>query len=283
MLYICGTPIGNLEDITLRQLRILQEVDLIAAEDTRHTKKLLNHYNINTPLISFYEHNQHEKSKVILQKLQDNKNIALVTDAGMPCISDPGFLLVTLCYNNNIKVTTVPGPTAVISGLVLSGLPTDRYVFEGFLPKNKKEKQQVLTNIANEKRTIVLYEAPHRLIKTLTSLSQIIDHNRKISIVREITKIYEEVKTFDVHSAIKYYSDNLPLGEIVIVIEGAPKEDLQLEIKIKDLIDNVTLLVEDGFSKNEAIKQTAKNLALAKKIVYNAVKDIKFNNYEHTD
>ena len=212
-LYLCATPIGNLEDITYRVVRILKEVDLIAAEDTRHTKKLLNHLEINTPLTSYHEHNKATKGPILIEKLKEGLNIALVSDAGTPGISDPGEDLVRLAHENNILVTPVPGASAVISGLIISGLSTRRFAFEGFLPADNKERKERLKKLSKEDRTIVLYEAPHRLSKTLEALYEALG-NRKISIIRELTKQYEEVKQCTLEESIIYYQEVSPKGNL---------------------------------------------------------------------
>ena len=272
MLYIVGTPIGNLEDITLRALRILEEVDLIAAEDTRQTSKLLNHYNINTKLTSYHANSSEEKTLYLLEQLKEGKQIALVSDGGMPLISDPGSELVSLikkenkkeCVENKdeIEITTIPGPTALVSGLILSGLPSSKFVFEGFLPV--KKSKTILESLKNEHRQIILYEAPHRLLKTLNVLKEHLGE-RKISIIREITKLYEEALLFEsIEFAISHFEENKPRGEIVIVIEGKEKE-IVFEENIKD---HVVKLIEDGMTKNEAIKKVAKLRGLAKSEVY---------------
>ena len=262
MLYICGTPIGNLEDITIRQLNTLKKVDLIAAEDTRHTRKLLTHFEIKTPLTSYHEYNKTSKTDYLLKELLEGKDIALVTDSGMPIISDPGLEIVKACHENNIAVTTVPGPTAFVSGYILSGMGTESFVFEGFL--TKKQKKQ-LDHLANEERTIILYESPHKLLKTLKLLVGVLGADRKIATVREITKLYEEVRHFNLDEAVKYYEMNAPMGEFVLVIKGkesvVEKDDTPLEIQVQNLI-------ESGVSKNEAIKLVAKKMDLPKREVY---------------
>lgn len=257
MLYICGTPIGNLEDITLRQLRILKEADLIAAEDTRRSLKLLNYYDITKPLVSYHHHNRKSKGDYLLDKLREGLIIALITDGGMPLISDPGAELVSLCRQNNIPVTTVPGPTAFVSAFILSGFNTEAFSFFGF--KSHKE----LKLLANEEKTMILYEAPHRLTKTLKVLKEILG-NRKIAIVREITKIYEESLFFTLEEGIEYYKSRVPKGEFVIVIEGQ-KRILEWDISVTE---HVNMYLQKGFSEKEAIKLTAKDRNLPKREVY---------------
>lgn len=271
-LYICGTPIGNLEDITLRQLRILKEVDLIAAEDTRRTIKLLNYYEISCPLTSYHEFNKKDKGAKIIQELLSGKNIALVSDAGMPCVSDPGEDIINLCYENDITVTTVPGATAVISALILSGISSKQYAFFGFLPHNKKEQKETLEYISKETKTIVLYEAPHRLTKTLEALKDSIGEEREISIIREITKKHEEVLKFSIEEAILYHKENSPRGEYVIVISGGDaagsiaNEKSWGNLSIEEHVD---MYVEGGSTKKDAIKLVAKDRLLSKRDVYN--------------
>ena len=274
-LYVCGTPIGNLEDITLRQLRILKEVDIIVAEDTRHTLKLLNFYNIKNKLISYHEHNKNYKGNEILKMLQDGKNIALVTDAGMPGISDPGEDLIKLCRDNNIVVTSAPGPTAVITALVLSGLKCNKYIFEGFLSDDKKEKNKVLDRISHETRTVVLYEAPHNIIKTLKLLEDTIGGDRIISIVRELTKKYEEIITKSISQMIEYFSSVEPKGEFVIVISGED-EEIQKKEEINKWLDmsvedHMKIYLENGLQVKEAIKLVSRDRNVPKREIYNIV------------
>lgn len=277
-LYLCATPIGNLEDITYRAVRILKEVDLIAAEDTRHTKKLLNHLKITTPLTSYHEHNKATKGPILIEKLKEGLNIALVSDAGTPGISDPGEDLVRLAHENNILVTPVPGASAVISGLIISGLSTRRFIFEGFLPTDNKGRNERLRKLSNEDRTIVLYEAPHRLLKTLEALYEALG-NRKISIVRELTKQYEEVKISTIEESIKYYQEVSPKGEFVLVIEGLSNEAIN-EIEIKkweniSIDEHVRLYIDQGKTQKEALKQVAKDRGLSKREVYQIIHQIK--------
>jgi 16S rRNA (cytidine1402-2'-O)-methyltransferase len=267
-LYICATPIGNLEDITLRVLRILQEVDLIAAEDTRHTLKLLNHYQIKTPVTSYHEHNEAAKSESLTDKLLGGINIALVSDSGMPGISDPGGTLIRRCHQLQIPVEICPGASAGISALVLSGLCARRYVFEGFLPRQKKKRRDALVNLEAERRTIVLYEAPHRL---LAALQEIHEHlgDREIAVVREITKKFEEVRRGSLTEMIKHYSENAIKGEFVLIIEGA---EPMAEDWPEDIMFHVEHYVEMGLSEMEAMKMTAKDRGVAKNDIYRAYK-----------
>ncbi len=225
-LYLCATPIGNLEDITFRVLRTLKEADLIAAEDTRHTIKLLNHFEIKTPMTSYHEFNKVEKARYLVEQLKTGINIALVTDAGTPGISDPGEELVKQCYEAGIRVTSLPGPAACITALTLSGLSTRRFCFEAFLPSDKKEKQQILEELKQETRTMILYEAPHRLVKTLGELREVLG-NRSITLCRELTKKYEEAWQTTLDKALERYEDEEPKGECVIVIKGRSFEEKQ--------------------------------------------------------
>ncbi len=273
-LYVCATPIGNLKDITLRCLETLKEVDLIASEDTRHTIKLLNHYEIKTPLDSYHEHNKEVKGKKLLALLLDGKNIALVSDAGMPGICDPGEDLIKLCYENNINVTVLPGATASITSLILSGIKTRSYCFEGFLPSNKKAKKDVLKRLENDTRTYIIYEAPHHLLQTLKEIYDKVG-DRNIAIVKEITKKYENVFKATLEDAIKYFENNKPKGEYVIVLEGASedkindikKEEIDMPIK-----EHVEKYVSMGFEIKDAMKKVAKDRGVSKRDIYNQIK-----------
>jgi len=273
-LYLVATPIGNLEDITLRALRVLKEVDIIAAEDTRETVKLLNHYGIKNTLISYYEHNKIEKGKTLIGYLLDGKNIALVSDAGCPGISDPGEDLVRLAVENGIPLTIVPGPTAVISGLVLSGLPSGRFSFEGFLPMNRRARNNRLEAIKGDTRTLVFYEAPHKLIYTLRDLREVLG-NRRITIARELTKKFEEVIRFTLDDAIMKYQNESPKGEFVLIIEGADEKRIEEDRISKwqeiSLEEHVGMYMEEGLSKKEAMKRVAEDRGLSKRDVYNSL------------
>lgn len=275
MLYICGTPIGNMEDMTLRAIRILGEVDLIAAEDTRQSVKLLNHFNIKTPLTSYYEHNKDTKGPQLINMLKEGKNIALVTDAGMPGISDPGEDLVRLCYENNIEVTIVPGPTAVITALVLSGLNTKSYIFEGFLPKNKKQRTEILSRLKNETRTTVFYEAPHHLLNTLKDIYEYAG-NRQIAVERELTKRHETVNKGFLEEIIDYFENNEPKGEFVIVLEGTSPETVKAsqlaEINEMSIFDHFNSYIAQGMDEKSAMKQVAKDRGIGKRDVYKEIK-----------
>ena len=267
ILYLCGTPIGNLEDITLRALRVLREADYIAAEDTRHTLKLLNHYEISKPLISYHEHNRRERGPEIIQMVEQGQKVALVSDAGMPGISDPGADLAVLALKAGIPITIVPGPSAALSALVLSGLPTERFVFEGFLPRERKERLERIRLLRQEERTIILYEAPHRLISLLNELLEGLG-NRRISIVRELTKVYEEVLPMTLEEAVGYYKERTPKGEFVIIMEGVQKDSGQKDFGRISIEDHLKEYLRAGMSKKEAVKQVAKDRNIPKSEVY---------------
>ena len=275
MLYLCATPIGNLEDITLRVLRILEEVDLIAAEDTRNTIKLLNHYEIKTPMTSYHEHNKIEKADVLIEKMKEGTNIALVTDAGTPAISDPGEVLVQKCYEEGIIVTSLPGPAACITALTLSGLSARRFVFEGFLPSDKKEHKQVLETLAEENRTSVLYEAPHHLCRTLLELKELLGGSRRIALCRELTKRFEDVFRTTLSEAVDWYKEHEPRGEYVLVIEGKSRQETEQEARQKweelSIPKHVEFYVNQGVEKKEAMKLAAKDRGIGKRDVYQAL------------
>lgn len=270
-LFLCATPIGNLEDITFRVLRTLKEVDLIAAEDTRHSIKLLNHFEIKTPMTSYHEFNKVEKAKYLVEKMQEGVNIALVTDAGTPGISDPGEELVRQCYEAGIEVTSLPGPAACITALTMSGMATRRFAFEAFLPSDKKEKQVILEELKKETRTIILYEAPHRLVRTLGELLEALG-DRKISVCRELTKKYETVFRTTISEALAYYEAEEPKGECVIVMEGRTHEDIQKEKEqaweTMPIEEHMEKYLSQGMEKKEAMKQVAKDRGISKRDVY---------------
>ena len=232
-LYLCATPIGNLEDMTFRVIRTLKEVDLIAAEDTRNSIKLLNHFEIKTPMTSYHEYNKIEKGRKLVEKLLEGQNIALITDAGTPGISDPGEELVKMCCEAGVTVTSLPGAAACITALTISGLATRRFAFEAFLPTDKKERQEVLKELVNDTRTLILYEAPHRLVKTLHELSETLGEERKIAVCRELTKKHETAFRTTLGEAIDYYEENEPKGECVLVIEGRSREEIKKEQQMK--------------------------------------------------
>lgn len=273
-LYLCATPIGNLEDITLRVLRTLKEVDLIAAEDTRHSIKLLNHYEIKTPMTSYHEHNKIEKAHYLVDQLLSGKSIALVTDAGTPAISDPGEELVRQCYATGIEVTSRPGPAACITALTLSGLSSRRFAFEAFLTPDKKERQRILEELKAETRTIIIYEAPHHLIKTIEELKDVLGE-RQVTLCRELTKKHEEAWQTTFSEALVYYKNEAPRGEYVLVIEGRSKEDLQKEQQQNwqkmSIVEHVAYYEEQGWEHKEAMKLAAKDRGVSKREIYQAL------------
>ena len=274
-LYICGTPIGNIEDITLRVLRTLKECDLIAAEDTRQSVKLLNHYDIKTPLTSYHEHNKDEKGPKLLAQLMEGKNIALVTDAGMPGISDPGEDMIKLCYENGVAVTVVPGATAAVTALVLSGLSSRSYVFEGFLPSGKNARKQVLDGLKNQTATIILYEAPHHLKNTLKELAQTLGA-RPAACVKELTKRFEDVNKMSLDELARYYEENEPKGEFVIVIEGREyreiAEEKAEEASKMSIEEHFKMYIDKGLDEKAAMKAVAKDRGIGKRDVYSVIK-----------
>lgn len=278
MLYLCATPIGNLEDITLRVLRTLKEVDLIACEDTRNSIRLLNHFEIKTPMTSYHEFNKYDKAKVLVDKLQEGKNIALITDAGTPGISDPGEVLVKMCLDEGVKVTSLPGAAACITGLTMSGCQTRRFAFEAFLPSDKRQRQQVLAELERETRTIVLYEAPHHLKATLKELYGVLG-NRKLSVVKELTKKHETVFPTSFEEALAYYEENEPRGEYVLVIEGKSwkqvVEEEQSQWGQMSLEDHMKLYEKQGMDRKAAMKQVAKDRGVPKREIYQALLEVK--------
>lgn len=270
-LYLCATPIGNLEDITFRVVRTLKEADLIAAEDTRHSIKLLNHFGIKTPMSSYHEFNKVDKARYLVEQMKDGKNVALITDAGTPGISDPGEELVRQCYEAGIEVTSLPGPAACVTALTISGLPTRRFAFEAFLPADKKEKERILNELKTETRTIVLYEAPHRLIKTLNELLEALG-DRRFTLCRELTKKFETTWQTTFSEALSYYEEEEPKGECVLVIEG--KSYKELEEKVRE--DWMQMSVEEHMryyegqkmERKEAMKMVAKDRGTTKREIY---------------
>lgn len=274
MLYLCATPIGNLEDITCRVLRILKEVDLIAAEDTRNSIKLLNHFEIKTPMTSYHEYNKFDKGRYLVEQMLEGKNIALITDAGTPGISDPGEELVAMCYEAGIQVTSLPGAAACITALTLSGLPTRRFAFEAFLPSDKKERAVVLEELKQETRTMILYEAPHRLVKTLEELLENLG-DRKISLCRELTKKHETVFRGSLLEAVSWYKENPPKGECVMVLAGRSREEIEQEARQKwedmPLEEHMEYYMSQGIDKKEAMKLVAKDRGISKRDVYQAL------------
>lgn len=270
-LYLCATPIGNLEDMTYRVVRTLKEVDLIAAEDTRNSIKLLNHFEIKTPMTSYHEYNKIDKGHYLVGQLLEGKNIALITDAGTPGISDPGEELVAMCYEAGIEVTSLPGAAACITALTLSGLSTRRFAFEAFLPSDKKEKKKVLQELVNETRTLILYEAPHRLVRTLEELYQVLG-DRRITVCRELTKKHETAFRTTLSQALEWYTQNEPKGECVLVVEGKDRKKLEQEEQKKweemSLEEHMEYYVQQGIDRKEAMKQVAKDRGISKRDVY---------------
>ena len=270
-LYLCATPIGNLDDITLRVLNTLKEVDLIAAEDTRHSIKLLNHFDIKTPMTSYHEYNKVEKARYLVDKLKEGTNIALITDAGTPGISDPGEELVKQCYEAGIELTSLPGPAACITALTISGMATRRFAFEAFLPPDKKEKQRILEELKQETRTMILYEAPHRLVRTMEELMEALGE-RSITICRELTKKYETAFRTTFSGALAHYENEEPRGECVIVVEGKSLEEIEKEKAAawEDMTveEHMDLYLEQGLDRKDAMKQVAKDRGISKRDVY---------------
>lgn len=276
-LYLCATPIGNLEDMTFRCIRVLKEADVIAAEDTRNSIKLLNHFEIKTPMTSYHEFNKVEKARVLVEKMLKGETVALITDAGTPGISDPGEELVRQCIEAGIKVTPVPGAAACINALIMSGMPTRRFCFEAFLPSDKKEKADVLEQLKAEQRTIIIYEAPHRLLRTLTELESALGGMRKIAVCKELTKRHETVYRDTISGALGYYTANEPKGEYVLVIEGrSPKELLEEKRAAWDdmsIEEHFNMYVSQGMGKKDAMKLVAKDRGVSKRDIYNALLD----------
>ena len=273
-LYLCATPIGNLEDITFRVLRTLKEVDLIAAEDTRNSIKLLNHFEIKTPMTSYHEFNKIEKAYQLVEKLKEGKNIALITDAGTPGISDPGEDIVRICYEHGIEVTSLPGAAACITALTMSGRSTRRFAFEAFLPKDKKERATILEELKNETRTIILYEAPHHLLKTVKELMETLG-DRELTLCRELTKKYEEKIQLTFSSLLSYYEEREPRGEYVLVISGKSREEIEKEKQSSweswSIEEHMEHYEKQGIARKEAMKLVAKDRGVSKRDIYNAL------------
>ena len=273
ILYLCATPIGNLEDMTFRAIRTLKEADLIAAEDTRNSIRLLNHFEIQTPMTSYHEYNKYDKGRKLIEKLLEGKNIALITDAGTPGISDPGEELVRMCHENGIRVTSVPGAAACITALTMSGLPTRRFAFEAFLPSEKKEREKILTELEREIRTIILYEAPHRLVRTLKLLEERLGDERNVAVCRELTKKHETVYRGTLCDAVSYYESTEPRGECVLVIDGKSQEEIEREEQKKweqmSIEDHVAYYISQGADRKEAMKKTAQDRGVSKRDIYN--------------
>lgn len=270
-LYLCATPIGNLEDMTFRVIRTLKEVDLIAAEDTRNSIKLLNHFEIQTPMTSYHEYNKYEKGRKLVERLLEGQNIALITDAGTPGISDPGEELVKMCYESGIPVTSLPGAAACITALTISGLSTRRFAFEAFLPSDKKEREQILKEMETETRTMIVYEAPHRLVKTLKLFLERLG-NRKITVCRELTKRHETALAVTLEEAVAHYEANPPKGECVLVIEGKSREEAREEERKQweemTIEDHMEVYTKQGMDKKSAMKAVAKDRGVSKRDIY---------------
>lgn len=274
-LYLCATPIGNLEDITYHVLRTLKEVDLIAAEDTRNSIRLLNHFEIKTPMTSYHEYNKIEKAYQLVAKMREGKNIALITDAGTPGISDPGEDIVRICYEEGIPVTSLPGAAACITALTMSGLPTRRFAFEAFLPKDKKEHQAVLEELKTETRTIIIYEAPHHLVRTLQELHDTLGGDRRLTICRELTKRHEEKLQMTLADSLSYYEVNEPRGEYVLIIAGRSREEMKKEEQAGwealSLEEHMAHYESQGIDRKEAMKRVAKDRGVSKRDIYQAL------------
>ena len=274
-LYLCATPIGNLEDITYRVLQTLKEVDLIAAEDTRNSIRLLNHFEIKTPMTSYHEYNKIDKAYQLVAKMREGKNIALITDAGTPGISDPGEDIVRICYEEGIPVTSLPGAAACITALTMSGLPTRRFAFEAFLPKDKKEHQAVLEELKTETRTIIIYEAPHHLVRTLQELSDTLGGDRRLTICRELTKRHEEKLQMTLTDSLSYYEVNEPRGEYVLIIAGRFREEMKKEEQAGwealSLEEHMAHYESRGIDRKEAMKRVAKDRGVSKRDIYQAL------------
>lgn len=270
-LYLCATPIGNLGDVSARCLEVLSSADLIAAEDTRRTLQLLNHFGITKPLTSYHEHNKRDKGGYIISLLKDGKNVALVSDAGTPAISDPGEDMVKLCIENGIEVTSIPGPVAAVNALILSGLNASRFAFEGFLSVNKRHRREHLESIKNDTRTLIFYEAPHKLKNTIADMQSAFGGNRRIALARELTKIHEEVMRCTLDEAAAYYEENAPRGEYVIVVEGAAAEKIETanewnSISVKEHVEKY---IGEGLTVKDAVKAAAVDRNVPKREVYN--------------
>lgn len=276
-LYLVPTPIGNLKDITLRALEVLQNVDIIAAEDTRQSLKLLNHFNIRKTLISYHQHNEQGKSENIINQVREGKNIAIISDAGTPGISDPGSVIVLKCIEQNIEFEVLPGATAITTALVYSGLDTTKFIFRGFLPRENKERKPIIDDLVNRSETLIFYEAPHRLLNTLEFLYENVG-NRRISMCRELTKLYEEVIRLTLDEAIEYYKQNAPRGEYVLVIEGKSKEAIDNDEKAKwemlTVQQHIKRYMDEGLDKKDAMKKVARDRGIPKSEIYKHSLDI---------
>lgn len=273
-LFLVATPIGNLKDMTERGIEVLNQADLIAAEDTRNSIKLLNHFDIKTPMTSYHEYNKYEKADSLISALLAGKNIALITDAGTPGISDPGEVLVQKCYENGINVTSLPGCCALINALIISGLPTRRFSFEAFLPSDKKERNRILNELRTDTRTIILYEAPHHLLRTLKELREVLG-NREIALCKELTKKFENVNRTDLDSAVGYYTENEPKGEFVLVLSGENPSVIENNERESwsdfSIEEHMDFYLEQGLDKKDAMKKVAENRGISKRDVYQAL------------
>lgn len=270
IIYIVGTPIGNLSDFSPRAIQTLREVDFIAAEDTRVTLKLLNHFDIRKPLVSYHEHNLRERGEAIIQRVLDGENVAVVSDAGMPCVSDPGEDIVRLAAEADIQTIVIPGPSAAISALCISGLSTSRFSFEGFLSTNRKNRREHLQSLIGNTHTLIFYEAPHKLLDTLKDMASTFGADRRISLCREMTKIHEQVFRTTLEEAIQYYSENTPKGEFVLILEGAQKP-VEPEITFEQAVEEAAQLVESGVRVADAAKQVSANTPFKKSEIYSAL------------
>lgn len=270
IIYIVGTPIGNLSDFSPRAIQTLREVDFIAAEDTRVTLKLLNHFDIRKPLVSYHEHNLRERGEAIIQRVLDGENVAVVSDAGMPCVSDPGEDIVRLAAEADIQTIVIPGPSAAISALCISGLSTSRFSFEGFLSTNRKNRREHLQSLIGNTHTLIFYEAPHKLLDTLKDMASTFGADRKISLCREMTKIHEQVFRTTLEEAIQYYSENTPKGEFVLILEGAQKP-VEPEVTFEQAVEEAAQLVESGVRVADAAKQVSAHTPFKKSEIYSAL------------
>lgn len=269
-LYICATPIGNMEDITIRVIKTLRSVDLIAAEDTRQTLKICNRYRIVRPLTSYHEHNERTKSRVLLEKLKAGKNIALVSNAGTPGLSDPGHRLIKACIEADVPIEILPGPVAALAALVISGLPTHKFTFEGFLPRRKGERVRLLEKLASESRTIIIYESPHRILLLLQEMEEMFE-GRRLALVRELTKKFEEVIRGNTAEILFYVKSKAPRGELVLVVEGVPRKVKEYPDKL--IRARINELMKGGFSKKDAVREISSATGLARRVIYEKIKD----------
>ena len=270
IIYIVGTPIGNLSDFSPRAIQTLREVDFIAAEDTRVTLKLLNHFDIRKPLVSYHEHNLRERGEAIIQRVLDGENVAVVSDAGMPCVSDPGEDIVRLAAEADIQTIVIPGPSAAISALCISGLSTSRFSFEGFLSTNRKNRREHLQSLIGDTHTLIFYEAPHKLLDTLKDMAAAFGADRRISLCREMTKIHEQVFRTTLEEAVQYYTENTPKGEFVLILEGAQKP-VDPEITFEQAVEEASRLVQSGIRATDAAKQVSAHTPFKKSEIYSAL------------